>query len=85
MIGTAMLIEIAGWLGAALLLAAYALVSYGVLGARSGPYQILNTLSGVLLGMNAGWHHAWPSAVVNIIWIVIAVGALMIGRATVPT
>lgn len=85
MIGTAMLIEIAGWLGAAILLAAYGLVSYGVLGARSGPYQMLNTLSGVLLAVNTSWHHAWPSAVVNIIWIVIAVGALVVGRATVPT
>ncbi|MGH8199568.1 MAG: CBU_0592 family membrane protein [Steroidobacteraceae bacterium] len=85
MIATAMLIEIAGWLGAAMLLVAFGLVSYGVLGARSRSYQVLNTLSGLLLAVNSSWHQAWPSAAVNIIWIAIAVSALAIGRANVPS
>lgn len=84
MMGAAMFIEIAGWLGAGVVLVAYGLVSYGAIGARSGAYQVLNTLSGVLLALNTGWHHAWPSTVVNVIWTGIAVGALLVGRATVP-
>jgi hypothetical protein len=84
MTGTAMLIEILGWLGAAVLLVAYGLASYGLLSARSRGYQTLNILAGILLAVNANWHHAWPSTAVNIIWIGIAVGALLIGRVTVP-
>lgn len=84
MTGTALLIEIVGWLGAAVLLVAYALTSYGVLGPRSRRYQTLNICASILLAINASCHHAWPSTVVNIIWIGIAVGALLIGRVTVP-
>ena len=70
------LLEIAGWLGAALLLLAYALVSYGRVGGRSVLYQTLNIAASVLLAANTAWHHAWPSAFVNVVWIAIAVGAL---------
>jgi hypothetical protein len=70
------LLEILGWLGAALLLLAYALISYGRIRSRSRAYQALNVAGGVLLAANTAWHHAWPSALVNIIWTVIAVGAL---------
>ena len=76
------LIEIAGWLGAALLLLAYALVSYGRVGGRSVLYQTLNIAASVLLAANTSWHHAWPSAFVNIIWIVIAIGALSTAAAS---
>lgn len=88
MIGADTLIEIAGWLGAAILLAAYALVSYGAVGGRSGVYQMLNIVSGLLLGANAASHHAWPSTAVNVIWTGIAVGALAVAlqprRAALP-
>jgi hypothetical protein len=71
-----MLIEIVGWIGAAILLAAFGLVSYGWIDARSRVYQALNILSGLLLAANSIWHRAWPSAAVNIIWMGIAAGAL---------
>src|SRR6185437_11198326 len=83
--GKSMLIEIAGWLGAAMLIVAYGLVSYGSVGGRSRFYQALNTLAGLLLAVNTVWHRAWPAAAVNIIWTGIAVGALVAGatrRAT---
>ncbi len=76
MTGMPTLIEIVGWLGAAILVAAFGFVSYGLVDARSRSYQALNILSGLLLAANSVWHRAWPSAAVNIVWIGIAVGAL---------
>ncbi|HEV7139001.1 MAG TPA: hypothetical protein VGN43_20370 [Steroidobacteraceae bacterium] len=81
MIGSSVLIEIVGWIGAAVLLAAYGFVSYGLLDARSRIYQTLNLVAGLLLGANSVWHRAWPSAAVNIIWSLIAVGALAVAAA----
>jgi hypothetical protein len=77
MITAGALIEVLGWLGAVLLVVAYALVSSGRVDGRSKLYQSLNIADGVLLGVNTAWHHAWPSAVVNVIWVVIAAVALM--------
>lgn len=71
-----MFIEIVGWLGAGTLLAAFGFVSYGLVDARGRVYQALNILGGLLLAANSGWHDAWPSAALNIIWAVIAVGAV---------
>ena len=79
-----MLIEIVGWLGAAILIVAYGLVSYGSVDGRSRVYQALNTLAGLLLAVNTVWHRAWPAAAVNIIWTGIAVGALVVGATSRP-
>ena len=79
-----MLLEAAGWIGAALLLVAYALVSSGSVNGRSTLYQGLNAIASVLLGVNSAWHHAWPSALVNVIWIGIAIATLMVGVMARP-
>lgn len=76
MIGSNLLLEAVGWLGATILLVAYGLVSYGSVSGRSPIYQALNVLGGLLLALNSGWHRAWPSVAVNVIWTGIAVGAL---------
>lgn len=78
MIDTSMLIEIIGWVGAAMVIAAFALVSYGSAGGRSRVYQALNALGGLLLAVNTIWHHAWPATAVNVIWMGIAIGALVL-------
>lgn len=72
-------LESMGWLGAALVVAAYGFVSYGLVDGRSKVYQALNILGSLLLAINTAWHHAWPSAAVNVIWMGIAVGALALG------
>jgi hypothetical protein len=72
-------VDILGWLGALLLVAAYSLISYGARTGRSPMYQTLNVLGSVLLVVNTAWHHAWPSSVVNVVWIGIALGALARG------
>jgi hypothetical protein len=71
-----MFVDIAGWFGVVLLLAAYALVSAKRLEGDSILYQTMNILGGVLLITNSYYFHAIPSVVVNVAWIGIAFFAL---------
>lgn len=70
------LIDITGWLGVALLLAAYALVSSRMLEGDSVIYQVMNILGGILLIANSFYYRAMPSVGVNVAWIGIAIFAL---------
>jgi hypothetical protein len=59
-------------MGALALIVACGRISQGGVSGSSGRYQPLN-LGGILLSLiNAAWHHAWPSSVVNPLWIAIA-------------
>jgi hypothetical protein len=72
--------DVAGWLGAGALLAGYGLLSAGRI--RAGwAYQVLNLAGSVGLAVNAVAHRAWPSAAVNVVWLVIALVAVR-GLAT---
>jgi hypothetical protein len=65
------LIEIIGWTAAAIMLAAYLLLTHGRLSSSSGVYQGLNVLSGAGLIINSGWNGAYPSVFLNVIWVTI--------------
>ena len=78
-------IDILGWLGALVLVAAYSLISYGSIDGRSPVYQTLNVIGSILLIVNTAWHRAWPSSVVNLVWVGIAIGALSRGLAVSST
>jgi hypothetical protein len=83
---TETLIETVGWIGAALILAAYILLSSGRLGAQSRPYQWMNVIGAIGLVINSGWNGAIPSAVLNTIWMAMGVVTLWkIGQARVTT
>jgi len=69
-------IEIIGWVGAALILGAYALLSANRLRAESVTYHLMNILGAAGFVINSGYNGALPSAVMNIIWIGIGVYAL---------
>ena len=69
-------IDIIGWIGAVLVLLAYALVSTHRVRAQSAAYQWLNIGGALGLVVNSGWNGAIPSAVVNLAWIGIGVYAL---------
>jgi hypothetical protein len=71
-----LLIEVAGWSAALLILAGYALLSMGRLTARSWQYQLLNLLGAIGFVINSGAKGALPSAVLNVIWAGIAIYAL---------
>ena len=70
-------IEIVGWAGAALILAAYALLSVGRLRAQSSLYQWMNIVGAAGFVVNSGWNGAYPSAALNVIWIGIGTYALL--------
>jgi hypothetical protein len=69
------IVEIIGWVGAGSLLLAYGLLSAKRIGAGV-TYQLLNLAGAVGLAVNAVAHGAWPSACLNLIWLVIGLVAL---------
>lgn len=71
-----LLIEAAGWAGALLILASYALLSSGRLDGRSVTYQWMNVVGAAGFIINSGYNGAIPSAVLNIIWVGIGLGTL---------
>jgi hypothetical protein len=65
------IIEIVGWVAAALMLSAYLLLTMGKVSARSGFYQWLNVFAGAGFIVNSGWNGAYPSAFINVVWMLI--------------
>lgn len=71
-----MLIEIIGWIGSVMVVLAYALNMYKKMASDSIAYYLLNIVGSCCLIVNTIYHHAIPSAIVNVIWVFIAVFAL---------
>ena len=69
-----------GWMGAALLLVAYAMVSSKKLDVDSAAYQLLNIIGSVFLVANTIFYRAYPSSFVNVIWAGIAIFSITIRR-----
>jgi len=63
------LVEIAGWIAAVLILAAYGLLSAGKLTGKSVAYQVMNIVGAIGFVINTGYNGAYPSAVLNVIWV----------------
>jgi len=72
-------ITVVGWAGAAALLVAYGLTSTGRLPPEGAKFQSLNLAGAGALTVNSAYHGAWPSAALNIVWIVIGAFALVRG------
>ena len=73
-------IEVVGWVGAVIILIAYGLLSAGRLAANSNAYQLLNVIGAAGFVINSGSKGAFPSAVLNLIWIAIGIYALARNR-----
>jgi uncharacterized membrane protein len=69
-------VDIAGWSGAALIVGAYGLISAGKLQPRSALYQWMNLAGALGFIINSGWHGAWPSVGLNVVWLGIAIVAM---------
>lgn len=67
-----LLIDILGWVGGAMVVVAYFLISSGKANAKSVLFQVLNLLGSIFLIINTYAKGAYPSAVVNVIWVGIA-------------
>ena len=73
---TEIAIEVAGWAGALMILTAYLLLSAGKLTGQSLVYQGMNVIGAAGFTVNGWWHGALPSAVLNIVWMLIGAVAL---------
>jgi hypothetical protein len=72
----AILVEAAGWAGALLILVGYAFLSMNKLSGQSIAYQAMNVVGAAGFIGNGWYHGAMPSAVLNIVWMLIGVVAL---------
>ena len=67
-----LLVDALGWTGAALIIAAYFLITKRIVDGKSRLYHLLNLVGGLGLGYNTFYYSAYPSTLVNILWITIA-------------
>jgi hypothetical protein len=73
---TGLVVDAAGWAGAAALLLAYGLVSSRKVDGGGMRFQLLNLGGALGLAANGVYHGAWPSAALNVVWIGIGLVAL---------
>ncbi len=66
----------AGWIGAALILLGYLLLSAGKLTGQSAAYQAMNVVGAAGFIVNGWWHGAIPNTTLNIVWMLIGGVAL---------
>ena len=76
MSGTELFVEIAGWIGAGLILGGYLLVSMDKLTGRSPLFQWMNLVGAAGFVINSSYHGAIPSAALNIVWMMIGIVSL---------
>lgn len=69
-------VTLAGWTGAIATVIAYGMVTAKRISPDSLVFQGLNIVGAGLLSISASTYGAWPSAVVNVIWVAIGVVAL---------
>ncbi|MEK0423400.1 MAG: hypothetical protein RLZ95_1310 [Bacteroidota bacterium] len=65
-------VEIMGWIGSVLIVGSYALNITGRLESTSKSYVLANIIGGLFFILNTYFHEAYPSMLVNIIWVIIA-------------
>ncbi|MDQ3632916.1 MAG: hypothetical protein M3405_00180 [Acidobacteriota bacterium] len=71
-------IDVLGWIGALLILTAYALISLKKVEGDSLFYQLLNIVGSIFLVINTYYWKAFPSTLVNVVWAIIAVFAIAV-------
>lgn len=71
-------IDIIGWIGSIEVIAAYALNSYQKIKPDSVLFQLLNLTGALFLIVNTVYYSAYPSAFINVVWVIIAL--LSLGR-----
>ena len=67
------LVEVLGWIASLLIVGSYALNITGRLSAKSKLYVTANIIGGIFFVVNTYYHQAYPSMLVNIVWVIIAI------------
>lgn len=70
-------INILGWIGSILVIAAYGLNSYQKVKSDSLAFQLMNLIGGILLIVNSIYKEAYPFTFINTVWVIIAIPALV--------
>ena len=70
-------IDIIGWIGSACVIYAFTMNIYGRLTASSQIYVGLNLIGSILLIINTYYLHAFPSMMVNVVWVAVSLGAIL--------
>jgi hypothetical protein len=81
---TVVVVNVLGWVGMALLIGAYALVTAGRLTGQSLRFQLMNLFGGAGLMVNSAYYDAWPSAALNLVWVGIGIVGLVRARVRTP-
>jgi len=71
------LIEIIGWIGTILIVGAYFLNINGKIKSTAIPYILANLVGGILFSIYTYAHRTYPNLVGNIVWVFIAVAAII--------
>jgi hypothetical protein len=67
------IVESLGWIASVLIVGSYALNITGKLAAENKWYILANMIGGLFFVINTYFHQAYPSMVVNLIWVIIAI------------
>jgi hypothetical protein len=71
------IVAIIGWIGALLIVGAYYLNMNGKLKSNSSAYIICNLIGGVFFIINSFVHKAYASLLVVVVWVIIALAAIL--------
>lgn len=71
------LIDIIGWMGSCQILLAYGLNSYQKIKSDSLVFMLLNCIGGIFLASYSVYYKAFANTFINVVWVVIAVIALL--------
>lgn len=72
-----MIIQTVGWIGTALIVSAYFLVSYNYVTSQSAIYQLMNLFGAICVGVDVFRKKSWPALTLQIIWGIIALVSLI--------
>ncbi|MFT6868468.1 MAG: hypothetical protein ACJA08_003322 [Cyclobacteriaceae bacterium] len=72
-----LLIDVLGWVGSIEVIIAYFLISSNKVTGISIGYQLLNLTGAAFLIVNTIYYGAYPSSLINIVWVGIAGYALI--------
>ncbi|HAU07587.1 MAG: hypothetical protein UW46_C0013G0003 [Candidatus Yanofskybacteria bacterium GW2011_GWF1_44_227] len=66
-----------GWYGMVAIVLAYALNNFGVISVSGYWYPFLNITGSLGIIADSWYHKAWQSVILNVVWIIVAIFALI--------
>lgn len=72
-----LLIEIIGWVGSFMVIAAYGLNSYQKIKSDSMLFLLFNFMGGLLLILYTYYKETYASTFLNVVWVIIAIPAII--------